>query len=96
MVDKSVRITLNLPKAMLDEINQFVGRENLDTFLAEAIKEKLKREQLGRALEATAGCLPPGSHPEWETPEMVSAWVRELRAVDQEIADRKLKRHTHR
>ena len=58
-----------------------------------AIEEKIDRKRLGRALAATAGFLSEGTHPEWETPEQVSAWVHELRSLDGDASERKLDRH---
>ncbi len=92
MVNRTIRIALDLPGQLIDEIDQYVGRNNLDAFLAEALTEKLERERLGRALKATAGYLPADAYPEWETPEKVSAWVRQVRSVDREFEDRKLGR----
>lgn len=58
-----------------------------------AIEEKIDRERLGRALAATAGFLAEGTHPEWGTPEQVSAWVHELRSHDSDASERKLAPH---
>ena len=58
-----------------------------------AIEEKIDRERLGRALTTTQGFLAEGTHPEWETPEQVSAWVHELRSLDSDASERKLDRH---
>ena len=58
-----------------------------------AIEEKIDRERLGRALATTAGFLAEGIHPEWETPEQVSAWVHELRSHDSDDGERKRDRH---
>lgn len=49
--------------------------------MEEAIKEKLARERLQQALDTSAGVLDPGTYPEWDTPEKVSAWVRTSRQV---------------
>jgi hypothetical protein len=58
-----------------------------------AIEEKIDRQRLGRALATTAGFLAEGAHPEWETPEQVSAWVTELRSLDSDASERKLDPH---
>ena len=57
------------------------------------IQEKMDRERLGRALATTAGFLTAGAHPEWETPEQVSAWVHELRSLDSDTSERQLDPH---
>ena len=58
-----------------------------------AIEEKIDRERLGRAHATTAGFLAEGNHPEWETPEQVSAWVHELRSLGSDASERKLDPH---
>jgi hypothetical protein len=58
-----------------------------------ATEEKIDRERLGRALATTAGFLAEGAHPEWETPEQVSAWVTELRSLDSDASERELDPH---
>lgn len=52
-------------------------------FVQEAIREKLRRETLVAALEATAGVLAKDDHPEWDTTEKVAAWVRKSRRQSQ-------------
>jgi hypothetical protein len=91
MAIETVRAHVVLPKELVDEVDRLVGHRKRSAYLAAVLAEALKRERLGRALESTAGYL-ADSHPEWDTPEKVSAWVRELRAADREIGDRKLHR----
>jgi hypothetical protein len=55
-----------------------------------AIEVEIDRERLRRALATTAGFLAEGTHPEWETPDQVSAWVHELRSLDSDASERKL------
>ena len=47
---------------------------------------------LGARWRETAGSLAAEDYPEWETPEKISAWVREMRAFDNESTNRKLAR----
>lgn len=77
-----------IARELVEAVDRLVGGRKRREFVADAIREKLEREQLGRALERTAGFLAPGSHPEWETPEQVSAWVRNLRATDERASER--------
>ena len=46
---------------------------------SEALRKKLKREALLRALDKTAGIISADSHPEWETSEKAADWVRMIR-----------------
>lgn len=80
MARETVRTHVVLPKELVDAIDRLVGHRRRSSFLAEAVEEKLDRERLGKALTATSGFLAAEFHPEWETPEIVSAWVRELRS----------------
>ena len=93
MPGETMRIQVTLPKPLVEEINQLVGRAQRNAFTAEAVAEWVQRERLGWALETCAGILDPDGHPEWRTPEMTSAWVHNLRRADDETSERKLNRH---
>ena len=92
MARETVRTHVVFPKDLLAAVDRLVGRRKRSAFLTAAVAEKVERERLGRALEVTAGFLAEDAHAEWETPEQVSAWVRGLRAVDNEATDRTLAR----
>ena len=92
MADDTIRTHIVFPKALVSAVDELVGQRKRSAFVTEAVAEKLERERLGRALAETAGSLAAEDYPEWETPEMISAWVRKSRAIDQEISDRKLAR----
>ena len=90
MARETVRTHVVFPKELVKTVDQLVGRRKRSAFLTEAVAEKVERERLGRALAATAGFLAEDAHPEWSTPEDTSAWVRELRSADTDVAKRKL------
>lgn len=92
MSTESFRVHVVIPKEIVEEVDRLVGQRKRSAFVVEALIEKLQRERLGRALAETAGFLAKEDHPEWATPELTSAWVRKLRAVDSESTDRKLSR----
>jgi hypothetical protein len=94
MVEETIRTHVVLPRSLVEAVDRLVGRRKRSAFLAEAVEEKLARDRLGHALEATAGFLDRDSHPEWATPEDVSVWVRELRSIDRDRGDQKLNGHT--
>lgn len=79
-----MRTHVVLPEGLVEGIDKLVGRRKRSRFVEEAVREKLRREALGRALEAAAGILSAEEYPEWDTPEKVSAWVRKLRREDEE------------
>ena len=82
MADKTIRTHVVFPKELVEAVDRLVGPRKRSRFLVQAIEEKIERERLGSALATTAGFLAEGTHPEWETPEHVSAWVHELRSLD--------------
>jgi metal-responsive CopG/Arc/MetJ family transcriptional regulator len=92
MARETIRTHVVLPKELVEAIDRLVGQRKRSAFVTEAVAEKLQREQLGRALAETAGSLADTDYPEWETQEKISAWVREMRAFDNESTNRKLAR----
>ena|SRR5918996_6373012 len=92
MASETIRTHIVFPKDLVRAIDQLVGQRKRSAFVTEAVAEKLQREQLGRALVETAGSLSNEDYPQWDTPEKISAWVREMRAFDNASTDRKLAR----
>ena len=92
MTDDTIRTHIVFPKELVIAVDQLVGQRKRSAFVAEAVAEKVQREQMGRALAETAGSLAAEDYPEWETGEKISAWVREMRAFDNEATNRKLAR----
>jgi hypothetical protein len=84
---------ISLPKELVEAVDELVGPRKRSTFIAEAIEYRLQqRERFSKARAESTGVLADADYPEWETPEMTSAWVRELRTYDNEAFERKLKR----
>jgi metal-responsive CopG/Arc/MetJ family transcriptional regulator len=79
-----VRAHVVIPRDLLDEIDSRVGQRKRSDFVTEALREKLVRERQREALRVSAGVLNRADYPQWETPEKVSAWVREQREQDTE------------
>lgn len=79
MNKNDIRIDITLPREVVAEIDRLAGRRRRRRFMTEAIQEKLCREQLLAALDATAGILKDVDIAHWESPEQTSAWVRTLR-----------------
>jgi metal-responsive CopG/Arc/MetJ family transcriptional regulator len=92
MASETIRTHIVFPRDLVDAVDDLVGQRKRSAFVAEAVAEKLQREQLGRALAETAGSLAAEDYPEWETGEKISAWVRKMRDFDSEATDRKLAR----
>ena len=85
-----IRTHIVLPRAVVADVDRLVGHRRRSQFVVEAVCEKLRREQLAAALDATAGILADADLPDWATPEQTSAWVRELRREADATTERKL------
>ena len=85
-----IRTHIVLPRAVVADVDRLVGHRRRSQFVVDAVCEKLRREQLAAALDATAGILADADIPHWATPEQASAWVRELRREADAATERKL------
>lgn len=74
----SKRAHIVLPDDIAEELSKITGKRERSTFIAEAVREKLARIRLLKALERSAGAWK--GHPEFETPKGVHRWVRKRRA----------------
>jgi hypothetical protein len=88
-----MRTHISLPDDLIAEIDAIAGPRKRSQFIEEAVRAKLRREQLRVAMRAAAGSLNPADYPYWRTPEDVSLWVRESRELDNERTNEKLERH---
>ena len=93
MANETIRTHIVFPKELVEAVDRLVGPRKRGAFFVRAVEEKIDRERLGRALATTAGFLAEETHPEWGTPEQVSAWVHELRSLDSDVSEHKLDRH---
>ena len=83
-----MRAHVVLAEDLIRDVDAVVGKGKRSRFIEEAVREKLRQEKLLSALAETAGILSADDYPEWETPEKVASWVRELR----QQRDRRLER----
>jgi hypothetical protein len=79
-----VRTHIILSDSLITEIDRLVGKRKRSRFVEEAVREELKKRVLLNELKNIAGVLSSGEYPDWETPDMTAAWVRELRQRDEE------------
>lgn len=93
LADETIRTHVVFPKDLVEAVDRLVGPRKRSAFFVQAVEEKIDWERLGRALATTAGFLTGEAHPEWETPEQVSAWVHELRTTDRDASERTIDRH---
>jgi metal-responsive CopG/Arc/MetJ family transcriptional regulator len=92
MAEKTIRTHVVLPKELVEEVDELVGQRKRSAYIAEAVEAKVAHDRFGKALKESVGILSAEDYPEWETPERISAWVRELRNEADEGTERKLSR----
>lgn len=88
---ETVRAHFRLPADLLNQVEMIAGKRRRNHFVEEAIREHVRRIARTEALRRTAGILAGEDHPDWKTPEAVSAWVRELREEDNRRTGEKLR-----
>jgi len=79
-----MRTHIILPDKLIEEVDSVAGKRKRSYFVEEAIREKLRKGALLKALKETAGIMSPGDYPEWDTSEKTAKWVRESRRRDME------------
>ncbi len=79
-VRMSLRIAVNmsLPKNLIDELDEVAGARNRSAFVEDAIRYRLRREQMRRGWESARESWK--DHPDFPTSESVVEWVRARRA----------------
>jgi metal-responsive CopG/Arc/MetJ family transcriptional regulator len=92
MMKETIRTHVVLPRDLVTTVDSLAGKRTRSEFVEEALREKVARERLGKALAETAGSLNLADHPEWATPEKVSAWVHNMRNEENEATERALRR----
>ena len=75
------RTNLTLPADLLREVDEIAGPRGRSRYVADAVAQRVKRDRLLRAIDASFGSLvPKGGRP--MTREEVSALVDELRSEE--------------
>jgi hypothetical protein len=82
VIPMSTRAHVVLPEDLIAQVDRITGRRRRSRFVEEAIREKLAREALSKALEETAGTIDPAEYPEWASPASTSEWVARRREAD--------------
>ena len=77
-----MRMHVNMPERLVEEVDALVGTRRRSQFVAEAVAEKVMQLKLLRSAEAAIGSLKHMDTPGWETNESTAAWVRSLRRAD--------------
>ncbi len=79
------RTNLTLPVELIREVDEFAGPRGRSAYVAEAVRYRLKRDKLRRALDETFGVMV--GKPGWMSPEESYRWVRSLREGPQRDDD---------
>jgi predicted transcriptional regulator len=76
---RSRTITLKLPEALLNRLDERMSPQQRTDFIVEAIEEHLAIQEQVAALDEAAGAWTDENHPEMVTPESMDLWLAELR-----------------
>ena len=74
-----MRTHIVLPDEVVEAVDELVGKRRRSAFIAEAVRERVRREGLLRVLKESAGILKEEDYPHWATPAKVARWVRDMR-----------------
>lgn len=74
----SVRTNLLLPEDVIEGLDRVAGPRGRSRYVAEAVRERIRRDERWAALRAAAGSW--RDHPLFPTSEAVVEWVRAGRA----------------
>lgn len=79
---RRVATNLSLPRDLVRDLDAIVGPRGRSSFVEEAVRYRLKREKLRRAVESAFGAWKGKGPAEWDEPDGVANWVRKLRAEE--------------
>ena len=81
----AVRTNLLLPEDLVEQLDRVAGPRGRSRYVAEAVRERLRRDERMTAIKAAAGIW--RDHPLFPTSEAVVEWVRAGRAERTTTAD---------
>ncbi len=73
------KVTVILPKPLLERLEEVVPESQRDRFFTEAILEHLAILEQSDALENSAGLWQDEHHPDIKSESEIDGWLRELR-----------------
>ena len=74
------RTNLTLPEQLLAEVDEIAGPRGRSRYVAEAVAQRLRRDRLRRAVDASAGVLRGTRH--GMSRAQVTQWIDQLRAEE--------------
>jgi metal-responsive CopG/Arc/MetJ family transcriptional regulator len=84
MSKEKMRTHVVIPKALVETIDELVGKRHRSEFLTEAAEKEVRRLKLIKAAERAGGSLEHVDIPGWESSEAAAEWVRASRRSDDE------------
>lgn len=75
------KITLTLPKALIQRLRQEIPTRQRAEFVAHALEESLALAEQSAVLAETAGAWKDANHPEMQTPDDIDQWLNNLRGT---------------
>ncbi len=85
---KTEKMSVTLPKELANEIRSISHQGEISSFFTEALEHYIAYRKQNVALEKGFGAWKDKSHPNLATPEDSTAYVRAIRAADQERQQR--------
>ncbi len=73
------KITVTLPRALLNRLDEHVAPRRRGRFIAEAIEERLALAEQSAALAETAGAWSDENHPDMRSGQEIDEWLDNLR-----------------
>ena len=71
---------MTLPADLLEQVDRLAGERGRSRYVAEAVAQRVRRDELGAAIRETAGAM--RGRAGWMSPDDVVAYVEELRRDD--------------
>ena len=79
MASEQQKVTVTLPKGLLERLNETVPSRKRSLFISEAIAEQLDIIEQVSALEETAGLWSSAKHPELKDDRSIDKWLKQSR-----------------
>lgn len=77
--DETQKVTISLPRSILQRLDELVPARQRSRFIAEALAERLGLAEQLLALEESAGAWSDANHPELADDAAIDRWLAELR-----------------
>jgi predicted transcriptional regulator len=78
--DPLTRTNVTLPADLLARVDELAGPRGRSRYVADAVAQRVRRDELGRAIAETGGAMV--GKPGWMSPEEVVRWVDDLRSEE--------------